>query len=305
MLSKEEYIIYSLEYNLFFARLMKEHLIFMESGFSVKDSDYILEAHTLKTNYENFLLHILYLINDYTNSKILISNELVTPYTLAVENITQFYTGICINTEITRMEMNLIKNNLSNCYPDKSKEIQNINSYALNLVEKTINFKTRVISNVLNCKLFNRNYPTLLNHVIEEAEFYYKILTALENYADLPIKNELIKKEVFWNHIMEEHALFIRGLLDPSEKKLFNIADNIAKEFEKLTEKAKKFLDNNLISKEITEQSQKATKNIIKFKKSGTEGLIKCEIKSIILPLLADHTLREAYHYLRILETLE
>ncbi len=38
------------------------------------------------------------------------------------------------------------------------------------------------------------------------------------------------------------------------------------------------------------------------FKEAGTNGIIRCEISSIILPLLADHVLREANHYLRILQ---
>ena len=38
------------------------------------------------------------------------------------------------------------------------------------------------------------------------------------------------------------------------------------------------------------------------FKQAGVEGIEICKIKSIILPLLADHVLREANHYLRLLE---
>ena len=38
------------------------------------------------------------------------------------------------------------------------------------------------------------------------------------------------------------------------------------------------------------------------FKRAGVEGIETCRIKSIILPLLADHFLREANHYLRLLE---
>ena len=38
------------------------------------------------------------------------------------------------------------------------------------------------------------------------------------------------------------------------------------------------------------------------FKKVGTKGILDCEIKSIILPLLADHVLREANHYIRLLD---
>ena len=40
---------------------------------------------------------------------------------------------------------------------------------------------------------------------------------------------------------------------------------------------------------------------IREFKTAGTEGITDCKIRSIILPLLADHVLREANHYLRIL----
>ena len=39
------------------------------------------------------------------------------------------------------------------------------------------------------------------------------------------------------------------------------------------------------------------------FKAAGTKGILDCQISSIILPLLADHVLREANHYIRILET--
>jgi len=53
----------------------------------------------------------------------------------------------------------------------------------------------------------------------------------------------------------------------------------------------------------ITEETLMATMGIQKFKTAGTEGLIDCKIKSIIIPLLGDHVLREANHYIRLLES--
>lgn len=303
MLSKKEYIRYSLEYNLFFGRLMKEHLMFLESGFSIKDSKYILEADTLKSDFEDFLLDVISIVNGHINKEVLTSKELVTPYTLEAENITQNYTGICINTHITQMEMNLLKNKNLDFYDGTFPEVQRINSNAMNLVNRTIDYKSKVLANVLTCRVLNRNYPTLLEHVLEEAEFYRRILNALESFDEIPIKNELVEKEVFWNHIMEEHSLFIRGLLDPEEERLIKIAHKFAQEFEKLAKEAEEVLNKNLPYERITKRSKEATKDIITFKESGTVGLINCEIKSIILPLLADHLLREAYHYLRVLKT--
>lgn len=41
------------------------------------------------------------------------------------------------------------------------------------------------------------------------------------------------------------------------------------------------------------------------FKVQWTEGILKCKIKSLIPPLLADHVTREANHYLRLLKSFE
>ena len=46
----------------------------------------------------------------------------------------------------------------------------------------------------------------------------------------------------------------------------------------------------------------KKTEQYRNFKEAGTEGITQCKIRSVILPLLADHVLREANHYLRILK---
>jgi hypothetical protein len=61
-------------------------------------------------------------------------------------------------------------------------------------------------------------------------------------------------------------------------------------------------MDKAIPISKITEDSLKSTMEISKFKSQGTQGLVECKIKSIIIPLLGDHTLREANHYLRLLK---
>ena len=166
-----------------------------------------------------------------------------------------------------------------------------------------ISIKEDLYKSVLECKVYIWLYPHLLKHVIEEAEIYLKILEGLENLDENVIKDELVKREVFWNEIMKEHSEFIRGLLDPTEKILIDTADEFAELFEKLEEEAKEVLEKKLPPGEITKKSKKATEDIIEFKTSAVKGLTNCKIKAIILPLLADHVLREANHYLRLLKT--
>ena len=94
-----------------------------------------------------------------------------------------------------------------------------------------------------------------------------------------------------------EHALFIRGLLDPSEEELFNTADKFADEYAELLQRCRNAQDMTL-----TEDSLEETKKLRDFKTAGVKGIENCKIRSIILPLLADHVLREANHFIRILE---
>lgn len=95
---------------------------------------------------------------------------------------------------------------------------------------------------------------------------------------------------------MGEHAQFIDGMLDPTEKSLKKTAETTAKGFEKLVEECIRSAEN-----QILHMSFNSTESIRDFKRSSTEGLLECKIKSIIPCLLSDHVLREANHYLRLL----
>ena len=96
---------------------------------------------------------------------------------------------------------------------------------------------------------------------------------------------------------MMEHALFIIGLLDPSEEELIHSADSFAKEYCQLLESCKGAHKQMMSSSSLDE-----TVKFRDFKIAGTQGIQQCKIRSIILPLLADHVLREANHYIRLLK---
>ena len=136
----------------------------------------------------------------------------------------------------------------------------------------------------------------LIEHIIREARLYREYVSVLER--DGEITDESMKNaECFWNRIMMEHAMFIRGLLDPTEKELMNKADSFAKEYEALLDKCK-----NAQSKVMKSESLEETLKFKDFKKAGVQGITGCKIRSLILPLLADHVLREANHYIRLLK---
>lgn len=293
------YITLSLELHLFFARIMKEHAIFLKAGFPCKDKSFIEEADEYKNEFEKILAEAVSLSDGILPPEFINSGEIVTEYTLSTENKTEELTGIKINKDITLMEQKLTPG-INRVPIGLEAAVKNINIRAIRLLNGLILFKERILHEVLTCKLFTANYPLLIDHILREAKLYRSYIAALENnqYSEFYDQKQL---ELFWNRIMMEHALFIRGLLDPTENELINTANNFAKEYGELIDEAMKMSDATLAS--ITDKTLQETLKYRDFKEAGTKGLDSCGIKSIILPLLADHVLREANHYLRLLRS--
>lgn len=289
----ENYITQSLELHLFFARIMKEHSFFLKAGFVSKDTGFIEQAGRFNKEFNDLLSRVVGLSNGIVGMDVLSSNEVVTEYTFNAEKITEKLTGVEIDTELTMRENNLSSSGFVRITPQLKREVRMINRSALSFVNGLISFKERVLSLVNSCRLFTANYPLLIEHIIREAKLYRSYIIELENRGNINIENRK-DTESFWNQIMMEHAWFIRGLLDPTEEVLIDTADEFGDKYKKLLEEVRETYEDN---------SLQLTEDFRNFKVSATKGLIGCDIQSIILPLLADHVLREANHYLRILNS--
>lgn len=303
MLSRSDFVSQSLELHLFFARIMKEHSFFLELGFTPKDANFTEQADDFRKEFDNLLCDVVLLSNGVVSPDVLQSGEVITKYTLNAEMASVYYTGIDIPVEITKKEADL-----SDCYMYQGDQLLDesvycINQRAIDLISALIQFKTIILSNVLSCKMFTVNYPLLIDHILREAKLYLLMVRRLQNGEAAFTRQEAIEQEIFWNRIMAEHAKFIRGLLDPTENDLFLAANNFGNEFDQLTEEAKAAMDMTIPESKVTADSLEATKEIRDFKAQGTQGILECKVKSIIIPLLGDHTLREANHYLRLLRS--
>lgn len=302
MPSSNNFIRRSLELQLFFARIMKEHSFFLEIGFTQKDSDFIAKADEFRRAFDRLLGDALSLSNGNVSRDFLQSGEAITPFTLNAEAATSYYTGIDIPTNLT-VTMDSLEEGLNQMnIPKLEEKVHMLNENAMNLVYELINFKTILLSNVLSCNMFTVNYPLLIDHILREAKLYYQLISRLQYHEDIDFEKEAFEQEIFWNRIMAEHSKFIRGLLDPSEDALIETANNFSSEFDNLTKEAMQAMDMTMPIETITDNNLKATTEIRNFKQQGTQGILECKVKSIIIPLLGDHTLREANHYLRLLK---
>lgn len=292
------YVRNSLELHLFFGRIMKEHALFLKAGFTPANPAFIRQAELYQRQFEQLLCRAIRLSGGRISKEVLCSGELVTELTEQAEHQTEGLTAIPIDRSITREELRLVQNcQLSNNVQMNVCTIRELNRQALALLNGFITFQEHSLDCVLQCKLFTTNYPQMLEHLIREAKLYCQCVQRVEQEGNL-CGDAMEEVECFWNEIMMEHAQFIRGLLDPAETELFCTADEFAKEYAELLENCRQ----NCSCQPTQETTLEKTVRLRDFKQEGAQGIQNCQIRSAILPLLADHVLREANHYIRLLE---
>lgn len=303
MQNSQEYIVSSLELHLFFARIMKEHSLFLKVGFLPPGAGLAREGERFLRQFEALLSRAITLSNRVVRRRVLDSGEIVTGFTDCAEQQTQRLTGTFIDRDLTARELHLAGRDCTDnlrVSRNLAAQVRQLNRDGLSLVDRLIDYKMRLLRQINRCSLFTVNYPLLIEHILREARLYRAKLLRLEGMCNDDV-DDLRDSEFFWDRIMMEHAMFIRGLLDPSEEALIDTADDFAGDYRRLLDASTAANDRVLQSAESLALTQKFRD----FKRAGVEGIEGCAIRSIILPLLADHVLREANHYLRLLEDRE
>lgn len=208
------------------------------------------------------------------------------------------------------------------------EEVMKLNREAIALTTAIIDFKSRVLKLIICCKITTGfNFPLLIDHIRREAIFFRVNLVRLQKNIKVGATEKLIQQELFWMRIMADHSKFILHLLDPSERRFVDIAEQFSERFDQLRLHARDFesmlvpqtFENSLLDdteekivkpdvfgeglpepfvigslERFTGEALDATKELRDFKATALELIKNCKILSIISPLLADHVLREA-----------
>lgn len=297
-MTNDIFIKLSLEYNLFFLRIMMEHAYFIHTALPSKNIKERNEAKQFHTNYSNHLNKAI----ESSYEIVEMNDAYVTKYTLAAEQQTSFLTGEEIDFRNTKNELNWKKHTRTASINNFLSTINELNETSILLTKGFVRFKTRLMENLSLCKLFMNMYDTMLEHLRHEAVIFIDILMKLQN-KDNPIDSiqNVFDQEKFWNHIMEEHAEFTDGLLDPKEKELKETSRKFAMKYDKQNHS----INTASTLPRFTLENTSLTAEFQKFKTAGIEGILDCKIKSLILPLLGDHILREANFYLQLLAKIK
>jgi len=174
LLSDREFIKQSLDINLFFLRIMKEHAYFLDISLPEKYEDIKKEAKLFINIFNNLLIKTVHLSQGVVG----LENYMVTEYTLNAEKASELLTGAPIDRNITRLQMQLGNKN-TQYNPMLVQNVYMLNCKILEEVRQMIYYKTNLLNSILSCKVFSTNYPSLVEHLVEEAQSYYNILIKL------------------------------------------------------------------------------------------------------------------------------
>lgn len=190
--------------------------------------------------------------------------------------------------------------------------IRNFNEEVHNAASHIWVFKRKVLGLILRCQIpGGNNFPLLVDHVSREANYFRNRLTELNTGQLEPLPDAIIDENVFFLRIMADHAKFISHLLDPSERKLVEQANEFSNEFDKLLFQARDLDSMRPQSQtaplldQFLDQNRVSVASLRDFKRTARELIEACRIKSIIHPLLADHVFREAERFLFIIDIFE
>lgn len=147
--------------------------------------------------------------------------------------------------------------------------------------------------------MFTMNYPLLLEHILREAKLYHYYLCNYENGVNNDIQT-MKQIELFLESDHDGTCFVYSRIIRSSEADLIKTSNQFVKEYQELLECAA--MKNDLVIAKGQCNPYAETVKLKEFKTAGTKGILNCEIRSIIVPLLADHVLREANHYLRLLK---
>ncbi len=294
-MNNQQYILDSIRLNLFFSRIMKEHALFIELALTNNVERLKKEAATYRHQFEELLNEVTKLANGNIDNTSLNANMFTTPYTLSTEKLTEYFTGIPIDTELTKQELSIVSSDDVQPSTNTTSKVEEINDKAKDLVTQFIQYKTNLLAYVLDGRVFTSLYPNLINHILDEAKYYYQQLSNIQDRLLTDFSN-IKNNQLYFNEFMEGHAKTIRGLLDPSEQQKINNANEFAQKYAELIKKTAEATPESIDV--ITNDNATLTNNFKDFKTDGVKLILDNNLLSIIIPLLADHLLREANYYL-------
>jgi len=177
-----------------------------------------------------------------------------------------------------------------------------------------IEFKRKMLARLMKCSIGLIMTPSFLNHMINEALEYYRVLCIADGTVPYNKVLENIRLHKVWLPDASGHASAVAGNLDAIEAELVHEAQNFAKKFDNLFKKAYEMytmfertcLEDgglNYFNSEV----KKTLEGFINYLEKLEKLRMECKVYStgLISPLVPNHMIREEKYYIYRVKMLE
>lgn len=131
--------------------------------------------------------------------------------------------------------------------------------------------------------IFSTSYPNFVKHLVHEAQSYRSYIINFDNEEEFSC-DDMTQVDLFWDHSVLEHTQYVQAILNSANNELIQSCSTFAASYQKM----------------LDELDQKAACTMKNIESETDIAATEFYIPSVILPLFADHMLREANHYIRL-----
>lgn len=194
---------------------------------------------------------------------------------------------------------------------NSDKKFKELVRQSTNKVEEFLRFKRRLLRLALRGELGGCLYPSLLDHMAREADYFLRLLESMKECNPFQLWSKT-RELSFWLRLLSDHDDFIRQLLDPSEVILIETTEGFTQEFDGLFRQSLDFSSmlrgtNGGVPAfgRFLQDSRAAGTRLRDFNRALYGMLEDKRVLGLMTPLFADHVRREADHFLMITAMLE
>ena len=298
MLDNKEISYESLANHIFYAGSIRSFCTTIGLTFFKNNVDYIDRAIVLGYRASDIINNAILLMDNVLAGDVLESDVYITPYTKELELLTQKLFSIDLRIRIDN-DIALLKERGEVEYNDALMEkIDDLNNKALSLINDFKNFCSEIKTKLDNGELFSYLYPDFFNYMYDEISVYGRDIERIKSKIDYT-EFYLNEFTYYFNELLRESALYIRGFLDTKHQDVFDMASFYIDAFANLTEK---YLKNK--NDDLTEETKKLVINYKTFIIDIISKLLKAELYFITPPIVLDNFLTNINVYLFILENV-
>jgi len=193
------------------------------------------------------------------------------------------------------------------------QQAQRLSNAILEQLNSLKSFKEDLIQRKLDCKVKLGLPPTLLAHMVVEAEEAQRVMGRVRAMAPLPPALQAMHHHLVWLPDAAGHAAILHGLVDGVEKQLLTSTANFKEVFNGMHIKALELYSMLRVAPRMVGALRRLNRDALAeiglfraFLTELRELLEGCEVLGgNIMPAMADHMLREELYYAEKVMSIE